>query len=181
MINLLLKKGLLKRLGKNPTRVLDIFWGYEWMNRYKNRFNQNMFKQASSLDTLSKVVTIGGGLLGTAVAGYELYEQIAKRLTAKKMFQSVVERDPYLSQLPKKDLEEYFETISHVSPTIASNPLLLRTTLRQMASYEGADPSSIKLFTEVESGVSNPVIKPLTKLYERLMIFGKAMKPEKEG
>ena len=167
-------KPVLKK-AKNPFFAFDVVWGYDWMKKYKGNFNQRLMKTASTLDTMSKLVLIGGGLLGIAGAGAEIAGHLQRRIKARRTFEKVVKKDPYLSQLPREELEEYFETVKDISPTIASNPLLLRTTLKQMATYEGADPSSIRLLGEIEERTREPLIGPLYRLSDRLLTAGRSV------
>jgi len=179
MISLLFRYGIwkpTKMVLKRPNRLLNLTWGYDLMSEYRKKFNQKLIKQASDLGAISKALAIASGILGISTAGYELFEQLAKKRASKKLFKRIVKRDPYLSQVPEEELREYFETLTQVSPTIAANPILLRTALRQMVSYEGADPASIKMLTEVEQESQNPLLRPLLRLSERMLALSESMK-----
>lgn len=174
--NFNIRRKLLKKTLSKPFLFFDILWAKELKNRFGGSFTKNLMKTAGALDTLSKLVLIGSGLIGATAAGMELYEQIKKRKASDRIFKNIVKKDPYLSQLPEEELNDYYRTIKEVSPTIASNPLLLRTALKQMATYEGADPNSILMMSKLESEIKNNTIyDPIYRLSEKITFAGKAL------
>jgi len=144
-------KAPFKMIKKNPLRLFDFMWGYDMYGEALNRFDQNMMKLGSALDTVAKLTLIGGGLLGIGATVAELLRRKQLEDRAVEAFQKVVKNDPLLSEVPDEELYYYFQAIKDTSPTIAANPVTLRTALRQMATYGGVDVASMSAMSEIEA------------------------------
>jgi hypothetical protein len=105
---------------------------------------------------------LAGLALASAGAGaaYEIYRHYKHNKIhregaqkARRIFQQVVQSDPYLAQQDPQVLQEYFETLLQVAPNVAANPLLLKQTLKQALTYGGIDPQSAKLLSDLNERI----------------------------
>jgi len=118
-------------------------------DRYLRR--QVLKKYASALDTIGKGLLVGSGLLGLGVMAHDLISYFRARRSADRLMHLMAEKDPVLSQVDRRELEQYLRLLLDVSPELAANPMLLRAVLRQMATYEGADPGALLHLSDLAS------------------------------
>ena len=110
-----------------------------------------------------KNILSGAGLasLGVGLA-FEMGRYLHKRKLlastreqAMQAFEQAVAGDPHLQQYPREQLLQYLQAILEIAPNVASNPVLLRQLLKQVATYGGIDPQSAKVLAEVDAHIFN--------------------------
>jgi len=138
---------------KHPLFIFDALWGLDMYKNYAQKFQERLTKLGSNeaLDTALKLTLLGSGIIGLSAALSELIRRKQLEDKAVEAFQMVVKKDPYLQEVPEEELVQYFEAIRAASPTIAANPITLRTALRQMATYGGIDIPTLEAMTKVEA------------------------------
>lgn len=132
----------------------------------QDRKHHNLFDRIRADELVSEKVLAGlgqgfgktvGGALGGAVAGgavlgtaktYDLARKAHKR---KKVLNHAVRSDEVLSQTPRGQVQEAYNTMSRFAPTLAEDSNATRSVLREAATHgAGMDYATIRNLAQAE-------------------------------
>lgn len=117
---------------------------------------------SKSLGKLPWYVTIPA-LVATTIGAEEIQQKIHKSITGrkqKKAFMEMYSVFPELKEMPKKEVETYFDVIKQYAPTFAAHPVTAGSLVKQMISMKGTIPERLLSLIKAEKELRDVGPKP---------------------
>ncbi len=128
-----------------------------------------------NLSDVQKVMLAAGATAGIATAGaafnttFDYFKSKKAREGLRSDAQSVFEEiysSPEISKYPREEAQQYFKTLEHFSPHIATDPLSAKTYLLQMLdwydeSHTPVSPTTVRDLAEIENKAMDALNKRL--------------------
>ena len=112
-------------------------------------------------DKVARGIAIAGGLMGLGAITQSVVSSVLAKRKAIEIAKELKKSDPVIAQMNEDELTEYVDYLMNVAPNVLSHPAALKTVLRQVATYGGIDPQTIKLFLEMEENAGRDLKKHL--------------------
>jgi hypothetical protein len=111
---------------------------------------------------VGNTVTTGAALAGIGAAGSGVYsagKALAEKINKPRQYEAMLQSHPTLQGEDEEKTRRYFDSLHHVSPTMAGEPLLAGSFVRNMMAKEleggpAVPMETIKMMSEIQKNVA---------------------------
>lgn len=145
--------------------------------KVSNIYNEAFKKEAASINPkiysmLEKVLKTAVVPLAVGTIAYAVPTAIQKATNAiasRKAFSEAKRQFPDLKKYDSQKLKNQFSVIKQMSPTVAKNPYILGSLLRQTIQYEATDPAFLETLARINQRMEVSVVQEFSRSLEPYM------------
>lgn len=137
--------------------------------KVSNIYNEAFKKEAASISPLMASIIVPLTIGTVAYAVPTAIQKATNAIASRKAFSEVKKQFPDLKKYDSQKLKNQFNVIKQMSPTIAKNPYILGSLLRQTIQYEATDPAFLETLARINQRMEASVVQEFSRGLEPYM------------